>query len=215
MTNDSIAKIKKILENAQGNALDICSTLYREYLLTSETPSAVLQEILQFSAYPIGNEDDKVSNLMSAEDERTIRLKYYRLAKEIVRVLAKENLPVEQFYTKVYDQIFASKLFPDDEKVKIVILKSLAEYAPEVPYFQAKDLLSMTDEAYQSATERVDGQIIKAIHMLNRHFDSRTEEASQLCRLADEISDEQDRVVYWAVIVSTLKEGMRKREGID
>lgn len=212
MANDHIEKVDEILENARGNPLDIYAVLYREYLLSSEKPSAVLQHILQFCAHPVGSEDDDSPELMSNEQEWKIKRNYYRLAREIVWVLARENLPVEEFYEKLYVQIFSSELFPDDESIKIVLLKLLAEELSILPYFQASNLLPMTNENYQAALERVNGQVIQALHMLNRNFDSRTEEASQLCRLAAELPDKEDQTVYWAVLVSILKDGAKQLE---
>lgn len=213
MENDRIAKVDDILENAKGNPLDVYATLYREYLLGSKKPSAVLRQILQFYAHPVGSKDDDTPEVMSSEQEQEIRWNYCRLAREVVRVLARENLPVEKFYEKLYTQIFSSELFPDNEYVKIVLLRFLAAELPILPYFQASDLLSMTDENYHAAAERVDDQVVQAIHMLNRNFDSRTEEASQLCRLAVEIENEEDQIVYWSIVVAMLRESVKQLEG--
>lgn len=213
MANDCIAKVDEILRTAQGNPLDIYAVLYREHLSVSTKPSAVLQQILQFSSQPIGSGDDDAPELMNADQERKLKRDYFPLVKGIILLLVKKNLPPEEFYQNLYHRIFVSDLFPDDELVKIVLLRLLAEDFPEIPYFQAVGLLPMTNEDYQAAAERVDSQVIQALHMLNRNFDSRTEEASQLCRLATEILDPQDQIVYWAVVVSILKEGMRQQGG--
>lgn len=209
MANEYIAKVDEILE-AKGSPLDIYAVLYRECLLASEKPSTVLQRILQFDAHPIGAEDDDSPEVMSSEQEIRIKRNYYRLSREITRVLATENLPVDEFYEKLYNLVFASDLFPNDENVKIVLLRILAEDAVEVPYFQAKGTLSMDSEDFQTAVERVDHYITQAVHMLNRHFDSRTVEASQLCRIASEITDEEDRIVYWAAVTAILKDSAKR-----
>ena len=182
MANEYITKVDEILE-AKGNPLDIYAVLYRECLLTSEKPSTVLQRILQFDAHPIGAEDDESPEVMSLEEEARIKRDYYRLSREIIRVLAMENLPVGEFYEKLHNRIFVSDLFPNDENIKIVLLRILAEDAVEVPYFQAEETLSMDSEEFEAAIERVDHYVTQAVHMLNRHFDSRTVEASQLCIL--------------------------------
>lgn len=213
MANEYLSKITEILENAKGNPLDIYATLYREYLLVSENPSRILQQILQFDKHPVGSEDDDSPEVMSIEQEWDIKRNYYILARELVRVLARENLSVDEFYQKLHAQIFTSKLFPDNEYVKIVLLKLLGEELPILPYFQASELLPMTNEEYQAAAERVDSQVNQALHMLNRNFDSRTEEASQLYRLAAEILNKEDQIVYWSIVVTILKEGMRQLEG--
>ena len=49
--------------------------------------------------------------------------------------------------------------------------------------------------------------------MINRRFDTRTEEASQLVRIAAEIKDETDRVVYWSALLGALKSMVRNGMG--
>lgn len=128
-------------------------------------------------------------------------------------MLVRENLTVEEFYEKLYTQVFSSEQFPDDEHVKIVLLRFLAGELPILLYFQASDLLSMTDKDYQAAAERVNDQVTQAVHMLNRNFSSRTEEASQLYRRATEIPSKEDQTVYWSIMVTILKESARHSEG--
>lgn len=213
MADSRIAKVDEIMKTAQGDPLDIYAVLYREYIVNSAKPDAVLQQILQLSTEPIGSDDnDDSPQLMSAEQERKIKRDHFLLVKGILHLLIKENPSVEEFYQKLYRCIFVSDLISNDEQVKIVILRLLAEDCPEIPYFQAMDPLLMDNEDYQAAVERVEGQVVQALHMLNRNFDSRTEEASQLCRLASEISDQRDQVVYWASVFSILKEGIRRQE---
>ena len=65
--------LDNILENAKGNPLDIYATLYREYLLGSKKPSAVLRQILQFYAHPVGSEDDDTPTVMSSEQEWAVK----------------------------------------------------------------------------------------------------------------------------------------------
>lgn len=213
MANSIAAKIREIMDTAQGNPLDIYAALYREYLLPSHNPSAVLREILQASTRQVGSGDDDAPQLMDAEQEWTTKRDCFLLLKGIIRLLVRSNPSVDEFYQSLYQRVFVSDLFPGDEPTKIVLLRLLAEDFPEIPYFQAVAPLPMSDEDYQAAVDRVDYQTTQALHMLNRNFDSRTVEASQLCRLAAEIQDPQDQIVYWAVVISILKEGMRQQEG--
>ena len=196
-------QITAILENAKGNTLDVCYTLYCEYLAEAEDPSEVLQLNLQHGK-TIGTADAP-SEFIKDELRDEVSKKYYGLLHETVRLIMNENLPVNDFYGKLYDCTFMSPLFPEKKEPRAVLLWLLVDKISEVPYFQAVDLLENSNEEYREAIGRIDPQIRKAIHMLNRHFTSRTEEASQLYRISTEIEDEKDRIVYWSVLFSFFK----------
>ena len=202
MNHTISTQIEKILENAQGNTLDICYTLYCEYMSQSENPSEVLQYILQYGV-SIGTQDAP-SVKVSDEVINRVSKSYYKLLHEIVRLNMSQNDPVDEFYKKLYEQIFISALFPQEDTERAVILWLLMEKIPEIPYYQAVNLLKKSDEDYQDAIRRLMPKLLQAVHMVNRHFGSRTEETSQLVRIASEIEDETDRIIYWSALISMM-----------
>lgn len=203
MNNSIQNKVNLILNTAQGNTLDICYTLYFEYVRSAEKPAEILQQILQFDN-PIGTEDAPPEKI---GDERRdqIGLKYYRLLREIVRFIANENFSSEEFYQSLYEHIFTSSLFPQNDEDRAVILWLLVDKIQEVPYYQAIGLLEKSNEEYRDAITRIKPQLKQAIHMLNRYFSSRTEETSQLVRISSEIKDNTDLIVFWSALHSLIQ----------
>lgn len=203
MDKTILEKVNTILKNAQGHVLDICVTLYKEYLAPSEDPAVVLQLILQYD-FQVGT-SDAPPELVSDETVNRVGGRYYGLLHEIVCILMNENAPVEVFYQKLYEQVFLSPLFPKSDEERAVLLGILLEKIPELPYYQAFDLLQQSNAEYQEAFERLVPQIRQAVHMINRRFGTRTEETSQLVRIASEIESETDRIIYWSALISLLK----------
>ena len=142
---------------------------------------------------------------VSEETVNQVGMTCYNLIHEIVCVLMRKNDSPEVFYRNLYEQVFASKLFPETDEERAVILGILMEKIPEIPYFQAVNPLKQSNEEYQEALVRVAPQIQQAVHMVSRHFDTRTEETSQLVRIASEIGDESDRIVYWSALIGAIK----------
>lgn len=202
MNHTILDQIDRILKNAQGNTLDICYTLYSEYMSQSENPSEILQHILQCDI-SIGTKDAP-SVKVSDEVKNRISKSYYKLLHEIVRLTMSENDPVDEFYKKLHEQVFVSSLFPKEDAERAVILWLFIEKIPEIPYYQAVNLLKRSDEDYQEAIGRLMPQLHQAVHMLNRHFGTRTEETSQLVRIASEIQDDADRIIYWSALISMM-----------
>ena len=204
MNNTVHDKVSTIINTAEGNTLDICYVLYCEYLSKIDNPAVILQQILQFDS-SIGTDDapsEKIDNALKYSVTKT----FYNLLHETVRVIMRENLPPEQFYQKLYKEVFSSSIFPQTNEARAIILWLLVDRIPEIPYYQAIDLLEKSNEDYREAITRIRPFLKQAVHMLNRHFDSRTEEASQLVRISLEIEDEVDRIVYWSALQSLIKD---------
>lgn len=77
-------------------------------------------------------------------------------------------------------------------------------YVPTLPYYQAIDLLQMENDDFSHRVTQLQPRIKEAIHMLNRHFTQRTEETSQICRLSENLSKE-DNYVYWATLIEIIQ----------
>lgn len=198
-------KAENIMKTAQGNTLDVYYTLYCECIRPSEKPWEVLEFILQ-SGFQTGT-DDAPASIIKEGNRDKIRQSYYKLLREIVRVQMNNDIPVEEFYKNIYEQVFNSTLFPKEDAERAVLLWLLAERIPEIPYYQAIDPLKLTNEEYREAIMRVFQELQQAAHMLNRSFGSRTEETSQLVRIADGIEDKTDQIVYWSAVISMLGRG--------
>lgn len=211
MSQTILGRADHIMKNARGNALDVYYTLYCECIKPSENPWEVLEHILQ-SGIQAGS-DDAPAAIVKEEDLERVRDSYYRLLLETVRVQMNSNISVEEFYKNIYEQVFEGPSFPKEDAERAVLLWLLAEKIPEIPYYQAVNPLKLTDEEYRAAIMRVFLQLQEASHMLNRNFGSRTEETSQLVRIADGIENETDRIVYWAALISMLVQGAAHNAG--
>lgn len=203
-------KVNTILKTAQGNILDICYALYCECISQSDSPHEVLQQILQYES-PVGTKDAP-SEKIKDEVKNRISISYYNLLHDIVQLLMGENTPVNEFYQKLYEQIFSLNIFPRGDVERAVILWLLIDNMPEFPYYQAVNLLKKSDAEYREALNRLRPHLNQAVHMLNRHFGSRTEETSQLVRIASEIRDESDQIIYWSALISLFKDSSNERE---
>jgi hypothetical protein len=203
MDLENANSIQKILKEAQGNRTDIYLTLFREYVKPSDTPWMVLKSIVEYQD-PVGTNDGSPSQIDPNEYQNTIRI-YHKLLHETVRVIAQKNMPEDDFYICLYQNIFESKLFPEDDEVHAVFLEVLSEEIPELPYIQMQNLLKMGDEDFREITAKVTPQLNKAVYVLNRHLGSKTEETSQLWEIAQSLDGRNQQIVYWALIISLIR----------
>ena len=177
--------ITYMLENAKGNTLDIYCEVYCVLKKDKDSAPKKLQELLE---YPnkFGVNDD-ASKCVPKNQEEDLKKMYKKLLVDCTNTLVKDNLPKDEFYQKLWERTFEADVTSPDSKEKGgVCLKILSE------------------EEYAKHVEAIAPKIQESIHMLNRRFEQRTEEASQFYRIIREL-DKDDAVVYLASFLGILK----------
>ena len=194
-------ELVQFLQEAKGNVLDIFYDVYEQFLKDSQSPQSLLPIIFEFAG-EIGTDEDeslKVSDTSQEEvEERLWEIK------DIVLKIAKENQAPAVFYTNLWNDIFASSVSSQNSEQCAVLLRMLNEDVPVLPYYQAFDLCRIEDSDFKASLQRVRSRIVESTHMLNRHFEQKTETVSQLCRIANGLSKE-DTYVYWATMISVIE----------
>ena len=208
MTDEEL-KVREKIETATGNGFDLYYTLLKEDLLGSDNPEYVFAVIL--STPHIANSDNEiVSHYIDPSYAEQIREKYDQLLSETVIRQTENNPSPDAFYSKLYNAVFCSGVFPDNIEAQTVLLYILTQEMPLIPYYEAVNLMKMDNAEFRSVLNELLPQLQQAIHMLNRHFGSRTEEASQLLEISKQIETERDQIVYWAGLLSIIRKSVEK-----
>lgn len=205
-----IEKLQRLLETASGNPLDIHFILYKDFLSQSEAPEQVLKLILEYPS-EIGNSADNSPTLISEDEVLEYQFNYFELVRVTLKNIINKNLSVEDFYKKVYANVFKLDLLPQDEKGQAILLYLLSsKKIPGLPYYQATDLLEMDQEQYGQIIDKIEDKISLGVYMLNRHFKSKTEEISQLWNLAYQLESREEQIVFWAIMIGIIRKYERK-----
>lgn len=194
-------KLVQFLQDAKGNVLDIFYDVYEQFLKDSKSPQSLLPIIFEFPGR-IGSDDEKnVKVSDAAQDEVKEHLSEIE---DIATKIAEENQAPDIFYANLWKDIFVSSSFSQSSEQCAVLLRILNEAVLLLPYYQAFDLCHMEDSKFKASLERIGLRIVESTHMLNRHFEQKTETASQLCRIAKDLSQE-DTYVYWAAMIGLIE----------
>ena len=205
-----IEKLHRMLETTSGNPLDIHFILYKDFISQSETPEQILKLILE---YPneIGNSDDNSPTLISEDEVLEYQFDYFDLVRVTLKSIIDKNLSVEEFYKKLYTNVFKLDLLPQDEKGQAILLYLLSSKKfLGLPYYQATGLLEMDEEHYGQIIEKIEDKISLGVYMLNRNFKSKTEEISQLWNLASQLESREEQIVFWAIIIGIIRKYERR-----
>ena len=191
----------QFLNDAKDNVLDVFYDVYERFLKDSPSPQTLLPIIFEFQE-EIGSQEEKSIKVLNVVQDEVVE--HLSEIKEIAAKLAKENQAPDIFYANLWKEIFVSSSLAESNEKCAVLLKLLNEDVLVLPYYQAFDLCSMEADEFKAAVERVKSRVVESTHMLNRHFEKKTETVSQLCRIAKDLSQE-DTYVYWAMMISLIE----------
>lgn len=203
-------QISRLLETSSGNPLDIHYTLYTEFLVKSENPDKLLRLILEYPE-TIGNVDDNAPTCMTERDVVEYLFVNFDLITAITKNIIDQNLNVDDFYKKLYNNLFVLDILPHQDKDQAILLYTLSsKKILGIPYYYAENLLMMSDDQYNNIIDSIEDKISLAVYMLNRKFKTKTEEVSQLWNIASSLQTREEQVVFWAVIINIIRRYERK-----
>ena len=191
--------ILEILRKPNISHIEKYKEIIEKYFIDDEQAALALQNIVECTSFVANDEVEELGNLQIIEKT------YKRIITDLVWIVVDKNLPINDFYNTIYSEIFKNSFYPQDINSKSVYIKILSEDIPILPYYFADSLVKMTDNEYKENIDRIKPSIQKAIHMLNRHFDSYTEIASELIAIQNKLEgDSTNEIVYWATVLSAI-----------
>lgn len=198
-------KILEILNNEKASIFERYVSVYRELLSSDKQNNyLLLKDIIEISAkidFP------KNINVNISPDVLAISKQYSKFIKEMVISLSRQNLIPEEFYEKLYENVFESSIFPEKDFDRGIILYILADKTWGLPYYQAKDVAKIEQDEFSAiANGEIKDEITKALFMTKYRFDTWPEVTAQLCDIADTLKDEKQKAVFWACILQNYRQ---------
>ena len=201
------------LDKATANAVDVYFDLYTTYFEDGKEPEEALRTILE---YPneIGDTKDKNPQSISLQDETKLFFSLEELICGIAERLAEMNLPQDEYYKKLYRNVFNTdnELYPQSKEEKVIALKILSERAVAVPYFPIEEMDKISKEEFEQTVQDLRPSIQEAFCMLQRRFSNMPERIAQILRIADKITDKREKIIFWTVIINKMRSVNKNRE---
>ena len=199
-----LERIEEILESNKG-ILDKYTELYIS-LLKNDAENYYLnfKKIIEYSDLNVDFEDDDL-DVDSKNEIALIGIKYFRILRDLVNVIAEDNDCPEQFYQKLYNNIFRSDLFKLSDREFGVVLFILSMQIQELPYYQTNNLLEMDNDEFSESVVEIGQQVAKGLYMANVRLHTYTEIASQLYDIAGSFGNRKKAIVFLAAVLSKYK----------
>lgn len=204
--------IYEILKSETKHPIDTCLDLY-EIMSTSQYPEKLLQTILEYPS-PIGKKDDVVPVAVREEIFDIFVRQNFNYIIQYTRLLARKNLPQEEFYKRLYEDMFnpGNDMLPSFEEpslndiYKAFVLVLLANHVRCVPYYQLTEEQDLTDEFFYDSVSRLEPKLKNARHILQRDFATKTAEGIQFYRVMNSIDNETDKIVFLSLMLGMVRE---------
>lgn len=136
-----------------------------------------------------------------------------RLVNRIIKNLVRRRPSEEIFYENLWNKINDDTLLPNKKAQVSFLIRLWID--PRIPYFQVGEGCTMEDDEFNRVQNDVWPMIRKACFILSIPFSQKTQRASILMDLANELKDDRERAVFWAGVMSHLKETARPSEKSD
>lgn len=203
-------KIEELIKHYDGEIYDLC------YLLISDFPD--FREYFQYVC----------ENIDLENEEKTVPIKKY-FEKSEIEVLKKINADAidgliakniskvnygivnnDDFYGTLWDDI--SNNFTGTKELAFALYWIIIDR--RIPYIYIGVPLSMENDEFKTRTEANKDVFDKMEYVLQSEYSQRTEEASMLLKVLEDIENYEDRVVVFTHMILCLRESNLKNHRI-
>ena len=205
MCRELTAELYQYLSNVKAKTdndrINICMYLYNELIHNPASAPELLKFFYENADRVESSEEITADSVITEADAKKLLSQYAEVVDAIFEQILAKNLPVEQFYTKLWDAISESPTFEDDQAKAFALYYIWIDV--RIPYFQLENGLTMSNSEFRNLSESQYESIQKARFILRtKLFKQRTARASVLLNLLESIENEKERVVLMAHILS-------------
>lgn len=199
MKNLDDIKIIEVVNNHKESIVDTCSAVVN-YINSIDDDLAKKQFKYFFETFSIDEMgSDNVSDYIKPLIDKSASNEIFRLESRIVSTLIKKNIDPDSYYEELLEKLNDESLFPDNES-KILFFACLW-IDSRTPYYQIVQSCEMEDEEFRQYLAELRHELKKADFYINRGSLQRTQQASLLMDIAEEISDAREKAVFWAEVM--------------
>lgn len=203
--NNVLMEFKKAVDGLSGSPQEVYSSVWKsisEQEKNSQYNCFVffMQEMNRPKINPISSTPE---TLNEGQSSLPVMPQVLQITDRIISTLTKTDLPIEEFYNALWEKINDSLLFPDDDsKAEFLFCLSIDQ---RIPYYQLGLGMEMQDPEFLNIANSITPVLKKAHFVVFRRLPQKTQEASLLMDLAEEINDYKKKVVFWAIVTTYIR----------
>lgn len=191
--------ILNILKEVSGSRADIAYEIYGMIARCSGHEAEALAFFYEYSEDIESSEEHRIEKVFSEEDKYQFTSQYGKMIDGFLEALLRENLPGNTFYAKLWEFINNDGLLVEKKQKAFALYYIWIDV--RIPYYQLQEGIKMSNEDYQAYNKDLKETIKKARFILFTPTAQKTERASRLLDLLDEVDDKREKAVLMSHIL--------------
>ncbi len=195
---------KSIFLHGDGSRQELIAEFAEKVFLEAATDWQ--PEILAAAAVVHDEESDQsqpLSVTFSMDTYTSLERRFSEFVGSYVSSLSSDNLDENEFYEKL-TKFVVNSVFHKKEEKWYALARILNDRC--LPYFQIGSVLSMTDNDFKDAQQRLRPMFKRMLSALRRDYKQRTHKASVLLAEINTLQQEADKVVYLSRLIAILED---------
>lgn len=205
------AEISNIIEQNSTCLYQICKLFVGLLEKNSDTAKEGFQYFLTEVSPPRYTEEDIPDDLFEIDETEIDSETQIRISKmefQLVKELILKDVSVDDFYEEIWKRVSDTLLVSDIYQKSFFLYQMWLD--PRIPYFQLGVGVDMDDETYKNYVHRLQFAFKKVLFVMNAGYPKRTQKVSVLLKIADDITDPNERIVFWSLTIGLLENRITK-----
>lgn len=199
---------EQAVKMANKNIFDFLSEIY--IFLKNKNDTHFLHRFAE-EYFDKFNADKKTEPSILSKEAIGVQFERYgTLVDGFIDYLVTEYYPEDIFYQHLWDFIHNRTFFHNEQESMIAFI--LIFMNPLIPYFYLPIGIQMENEEFRECLKKLEHQQDKLLFILRRNYSQKTERASVLLSVLDELTDEKEKAVLLARLLDWVVEDKKKDE---
>lgn len=208
-------EFSKIVEQNKLCLYNICKLSINLLEENTETAQEGFQYFLTQISLPRYLPDeipDELFDVNEKEIDLSTQKRIRGMESQIVKELIFQDVTEETFYTETWKRISDKLLVSDNYQKSFFLFHMWTD--PRIPYYRLGLGVTMDNETYKKCVQEINLSYKQMLFAMNVGYPQKTQKASILMKIAEEIPNQEQRIVFWALTLGKLERqitDLRKR----
>lgn len=200
------AKFSNAVEENKYCLFDICKACMALLIENADNAQEGFQYFLNQVQMPRYNSDEIPEGFFNIEENEIddpTQMRIREMESQIVKELIFQDVSEKVFYGEIWKRMSDPLLVSDSYQKSYFLLRMWLD--SRVPYYQLGLGVNMSNEAYKKCVQQVNSSYKKMLFAMNAGYPQKTQKASILMKIAEEIPSQEQRIVFWALTLGRLE----------
>lgn len=200
------AEISNIFDQNSTCLYQICKLFVDLLEKNVETAEEGFQYFLTEVSPPRYNEEEIPDDLFEIDEteiDSDTQIRISKMERQLVKELIFKDVSEDDFYEEIWKRVSDTLLVSDIYQKSFFLYQMWLD--PRIPYFRLGLGVDINSETYKHCVDKLQIPLKKALFVMNAGYPKRTQKVSILLKIADEITDLNERIVFWSLTMGILE----------